>query len=769
MLNEIIKIDLHIHSVKSQYKDGDIVKESDVNHLDVLMSKLEENEIQLFAIADHNGFDYNLYESIINKIEANYYTYVKHALPAVEFDVQIEKDKPQCHIVTVFNDNDRKSLIDIDKKIKEVRYLINEDDYYTIEEFESILKKIHLQTILIVHQRQSLNNKKKGTRSLSGAVENPYEIIKCGFIDSLEYSSPKVEGIVKNNLHDANLSFPLITGSDCHEWGAYPYHDNNSIKIDRDFTKLKCLPSFKGLLLSISSFSTRANRIINKNNNYIESILINGKKHKLANGINAIIGDNGSGKSLLVSVLSNNRVNSYTKLIKANKIKRITNGSLQENKICSITQDAIFNRVMNGNLFEDSSSNHFIQIDSTDEFSNGIISYFDKVCSFVKKSININDKRKEFELSKFKFVQYEDLFHYPYITCDVESDDTSFDNERKHQLLSVYKSLKKELNENNDYYTRLGIHDKLCNSLAELKESLILMIQTINTKEINNKVKGIITNILNMKKSSYEDRRSSKEKENGLYKDEKEKFINGIVNYIRIKNQNLIFPDFPKARKGFSINEYKGYEFKKIADYNEVELEEEFYKACFTKTYSTPSKIKSIVSYEEFNDALNRGSSDDLELFKEQRIKAFIKKWQAEKTHISEISTKKPVGNTPGEISLVYYKFMMQEASDEFDVLIIDQPEDDINPLKINDFLLKYLGKNRDLKQIILVTHNPLLVVNLDVDNVIYLNKKGDEIIACSGSLEYECKDYKILDLVKDNLDGGYEVVSRRLKVYERD
>ena len=100
---------------------------------------------------------------------------------------------------------------------------------------------------------------------------------------------------------------------------------------------------------------------------------------------------------------------------------------------------------------------------------------------------------------------------------------------------------------------------------------------------------------------------------------------------------------------------------------------------------------------------------------------------------------------------------------------IIDQPEDDINPNRIKTYLNSYLNSIKDEKQIILITHNPLLVVNLDVDNVIHLTKTNNMIEVKNGALEYENNEYSILDLVKENLDGGYEAIERRLKAYGKD
>ena len=83
--------------------------------------------------------------------------------------------------------------------------------------------------------------------------------------------------------------------------------------------------------------------------------------------------------------------------------------------------------------------------------------------------------------------------------------------------------------------------------------------------------------------------------------------------------------------------------------------------------------------------------------------------------------------------------------------------------------LNKYLNSIKDKKQVILITHNPLLVVNLDVDNVIHLTKTNNTIEVKNGALEYESDDYSILNLVKENLDGGYDAIERRLKAYGKD
>ena len=82
---------------------------------------------------------------------------------------------------------------------------------------------------------------------------------------------------------------------------------------------------------------------------------------------------------------------------------------------------------------------------------------------------------------------------------------------------------------------------------------------------------------------------------------------------------------------------------------------------------------------------------------------------------------------------------------------------------RIENYLLTYFNSVREKKQVIFVTHNPLLVVNLDVDNVIYVSKsKNNKLSVKSGCLESE----DMIDIVSQNLDGGKEAIERRLKVY---
>ena len=61
IVNKSLKIDLHIHSEKSSFKDKDIVKNSNINNISTLIKALKFYKINLCAITDHDSFDYKLY------------------------------------------------------------------------------------------------------------------------------------------------------------------------------------------------------------------------------------------------------------------------------------------------------------------------------------------------------------------------------------------------------------------------------------------------------------------------------------------------------------------------------------------------------------------------------------------------------------------------------------------------------------------------------------------------------------------------------------
>lgn len=774
MINNIIKIDLHIHSSCSEYKDGPIVRNSNTANIEVLIKKLEDNEINLFSITDHNRFDFDLYKRLKTRISES--QCVQHILPGVEFDVKLEEGLDSCHIIAIFDDREEEKVAKIWESIDSYKVL-GKEDAYSISDFENILRAIGLKVCLIVHQRQGFEGARGRTHSLSNSTSDPSYFMKIGYIDSLEYNFPRAEGIVKKSLRDIDVDFPLITGSDCHQWEAYPHRELGT-KVDRDFTFFKALPTFKGLSLSLTSFSSRANRSVNENESYIKSITVDDKDIPLANGINAIIGDNGSGKSLLANLLSGSATeNYYKKIISSNKLSVVKSDSVIQDQIKFIRQGEIVEKVRDGKLFDNSNTDYYEDINTVSDFENKIKTYFDNVINYVKFNIEKNAFYTKLLQSNVEIRSTLGNNFNPVIDSSIEVNDNSSFKKRVDEIEKIKDSIENEINSHLEFYQQEKVESKLNIALVELSEVHELFKKKYYALEKLKKVKQLISKNLEDYNTELTEKRTSEETLRTSTIGKYTEFKNTLFDYILKLNTNNKFPDFPTPIPGSSSKSVGSYNFEKVAKYHQVDIKESFYTSLFNQGFQSEELIKQIDTKDTMSRALKGSDYDKLNEFKESKLEKFIQSWCEETTTISEIKVNDEIGNTPGEISLVYYKFITRNDTDNFSVLIIDQPEDDINPKRINEFLIAYLAKIRDKKQVILATHNPMLVVNLDVDNVIYVNKNNDQLKVKYGCLEYDSEydpqpngnDHSILDLVKDNLDGGYRVIERRLKSYERD
>ena len=115
----------------------------------------------------------------------------------------------------------------------------------------------------------------------------------------------------------------------------------------------------------------------------------------------------------------------------------------------------------------------------------------------------------------------------------------------------------------------------------------------------------------------------------------------------------------------------------------------------------------------------------------------------------------------------MYFRLLSGEEKNK-GIYIVDQPEDHISPRAIKGEVIEQFRRMSRKRQIIMVTHNPQFIVNLDVDNVIFLHQENKEFMVDSGALEYECDSYDILSLVAENIDGGLDTIKKRMKRYDK-
>ncbi|MNZ87871.1 hypothetical protein D3C78_1067460 [compost metagenome] len=92
--------------------------------------------------------------------------------------------------------------------------------------------------------------------------------------------------------------------------------------------------------------------------------------------------------------------------------------------------------------------------------------------------------------------------------------------------------------------------------------------------------------------------------------------------------------------------------------------------------------------------------------------------------------------------------------------LILDQPEDDLDNGLISSLIVSKLQENKARRQVVVVTHNPNIVVNGDSELVIALQDKGNIVVSASGGLQ----ELSVRKEVCEIMEGGKQALQQRYR-----
>lgn len=189
----------------------------------------------------------------------------------------------------------------------------------------------------------------------------------------------------------------------------------------------------------------------------------------------------------------------------------------------------------------------------------------------------------------------------------------------------------------------------------------------------------------------------------------------------------------------------------------------------------TPAEVRSRMKRfrDAFDDEIKDAMPSNLNRTERKQWLSDVSTWLYDTGHISlrysirysgvDIQSLSP--GTKGIVLLLLYLVIDRQDNRP---LIIDQPEENLDPQSIYDELVPHFREARLRRQIVIVTHNANLVVNTDVDQVIIASSIKDDgpgipkINYESGSLENSA----IRNSVCAILEGGRQAFIDREKRY---
>ena len=127
---------------------------------------------------------------------------------------------------------------------------------------------------------------------------------------------------------------------------------------------------------------------------------------------------------------------------------------------------------------------------------------------------------------------------------------------------------------------------------------------------------------------------------------------------------------------------------------------------------------------------------------------------------------------SPGDKGIVLLLLYLEAENEDNRPLIIDQPDDNIDNVSVYPSLTEYFRARKKTRQIIIITHNPNLVVNTDAEQVFVTNFDGSRIPKLcyrSGAIENTNSSGPIQGIREEVckiLEGGTEAFQRREQRY---
>ena len=793
------RMDLHIHSFASTTTRDKGNKELEActsDNLPVLLKGLADNGINACAITDHDTFDFELYEKL-KEHEGD--GGLELVLPGVEFTVGLEEDdgaETIIHVVAIFDDSDKDkvakiadALLDADGK---PRYDNGANTAFTELGLEGILRNIGLDAVLIGHEKSAGRGNKRDVSSLDPQTAD--RVILTEFVDAVEIRNRHKELDIKRLLEMyPRDDVPFVLGSDCHDWAVYPLENASMCGREDEigFSCMKSLPTFQGLVMAITDHSrikVGDGSFFGAGSRRVRSIELSVGDETfdipLSAGINVIIGDNSVGKSLLLHALTDYRMISdkslrmgYEAYCRKENLQFAS--SIGDSAICRFDDQQSVKTLLE-------------ELRSGDSSSPFVSRYFKKRVSVpgtvgevrqrMKACIRALASKTLFNDSMLRLdsavVELREVAASPMLAIGNKAPERSYTN--IEALMSDTENKISELEqmkiEHSAALTEIGSlwADRLDNAIHELRLLGLGCELRKNSLEIENVAISSMNTAAKDVKGELKQKKTDEQNDADEYAGDLERAAAQLADLALLSAARFDAPiDLGLGKKAPEVTDMGDFRF--VSELTTSEFDRAFtkdvLKAVFNKgavgqieqaiagaTELTTADVCSAISGVK---PAEKGCFNEIA----ERADSFAKNSIRERLKVTNASLGIDDEPSPGLFSRLYFDLVAE--NDNPGIYIIDQPEDQISQMSIKDHVIGAFKRMAERRQVILITHNPQFVVNLDADNVIAIKKEGGQPLKFfSGALEYECDEYGILDIVANTVEGGADVVRKRLKRY---
>lgn len=770
-----IYLDLHIHT-------SDDPDNLNLNYdLDKLISKVKEkaqgNDF-LISFTDHNTINEKVYLEAIKKIKNN-------LILGVELHIQthkeIETNAYHCHVY--FNLDEKGISLEVIKDINEKLDILFPNKVVTLKDkdipdIQQIIESFdEYDFILLPHGGQThstFDEAMPKNKEFDNAMQRS---IYYNFFDGFTSRSDKKTEKTKEYLEKLGVHefVNLITCTDNYDPNVYP-SPKNTETYKFIPTWMFATPTFGGLRLSLSD-SSRLEFNNEKPNKWRESIKnIKLKSTKididinLTPGLNVIIGESSSGKTLLVDSLyrkitkssfDDSKYKEYdVDLLEVNYPEGLEPHFIEQNFIISVTRED--KNISDIEIIKKILPENFEARKIIDKGLIDLKEYLNSLFFAVEQIEILEAEIKRIPILSSLIISEgvnENILKRFVNTID-SIENINYSNFEKIEDLEFLEKINQKLNNNPFIKHNNKIVQELKSEIEEMRDYSILESDT----------KEIITN----KKNYLDEYLQEKEGESQRKKQDFDLLINKLKKYyVHLQN----FEQSLKKITNYSIEaksnqiEIEGYvlSVENKFELNNKILEDELNNLLLKD--KEIKKIDNILPKDLFRDNFKsnlkgsqKGSGATYKLIKDNIHQDFV-----ENDKIN-YKIKTPDNRdfdklSPGLKTSIILELILNFKGDNAP-LVIDQPEDNLATSYMNDGLVKSIKKMKSSKQIIFVSHNATIPMSGDAQNIILCENNEGKIEIRSSPLEGKIKDINMVDYIARIADGGKSSIKKRFKKY---